>query len=135
MTRLLMVSPRFLVTDIQRAAAFYRDVLGFTIDRMWGDPPSFCIPHRDGLQLMLGPEVEPARVRPNGADGESWDAYIHVDDADALYAEFAARGATIVHPPVDRGYYGCREFAVQDPDGHIIAFAHNIPPDPYEAPA
>ena len=131
--RMLQVSPRFLVTDIHRAAAYYRDVLGFTIDRMWGDPPGFCIPHRDGMQFMLGPPVAPDQVRALGADGESWDAYVHVSDADALYAEFVARGADIVHPPVDRTYYRCREFAVRDPDSHIIAFAHNLvtrPDDP-----
>ena len=126
MTRLLTVSPRFLVTDIHRAAAYYRDLLGFTISRMWGDPPTFCIPHRDQLSFMLGPPVPPDQVRANGANGATWDAYVHVDDADALHAEFAARGATIVHPPIDRDHYGCREFAVQDPDGHIIAFAHNL---------
>ena len=124
MSRFLGIAPRFFVTDIQRAAAYYRDVLGFTIDRMWGDPPTFCMPHRDKLVIMLGPSVHGAKVRPNGADGESWDAYVWVEDADALHAEFTARGADIVHPPVDRPYYGNREFAVRDPDGHIIAFAH-----------
>ena len=124
MSRLLGIAPRFLVADIGRAAAYYRDVLGFTIDRMWGDPPTFCMPHRDGLTVMLGPSVPGAAVQPNGRDGESWDAYVWVEDADALHAEFAARGAAIVHPPVDREYYGNREFAVRDPDGHIIAFAH-----------
>ena len=126
MSRLLTVSPRFLVADIHRAADYYRDALGFTIGRMWGDPPSFCIPHRDGLMVMLGPPVEAGRIQAKGADGETWDAYFHVEDANALHAEFAARGALIVHPPVDRDYYGCREFAVQDPDGHILAFAHEF---------
>jgi catechol 2,3-dioxygenase-like lactoylglutathione lyase family enzyme len=122
----LAIAPRFFVADILVSAAYYRDVLGFTINRLWGDPPCFCMPHRDGLTIMLGTIEDKARIRPNGSDGESWDAYVWVRDADALFAEFSARGADIAYAPVDRNYYGNREFALRDPDGYIIAFAHDI---------
>jgi hypothetical protein len=49
-----------------------------------------------------------------------------VRDADVLFVAFKAAGAPIVHALVDRDYYGNREFAVCDPDGCIIAFAHSI---------
>jgi uncharacterized glyoxalase superfamily protein PhnB len=53
------------------------------------------------------------------------DAYIRVDDADAIYAEVRERGAridwTIYNAP-----HGFREFGVQDPDGHDIAFGHPL---------
>jgi uncharacterized glyoxalase superfamily protein PhnB len=123
---LLGIAPLFFVADVERAAAHYRDVLGFTVTRIWGEPPCFCMPNRDGLTIMLQQVEDTARIRPNGADGCSWDAYVWVSDADALFVVFKASGARIVHAPVDRDYYGNREFAVRDLDGYIIAFAHDI---------
>jgi len=123
---LLAVAPLFFVADVAKAAAYYRDVLGFGLERIWGVPPCFCMPHRDGLTVMLSEVDDKARIRPNGADGCSWDAYVWVRDADALFAAFKAAGALIVHAPVDRNDYGNREFAVRDLDGYIIAFAHGI---------
>lgn len=124
--QMLAIAPRFFVAKIETAAAYYRDVLRFTIDRFRGDPPGFCMPHRDGLVVMLDQVDDKTRIRPNGADGCSWDAYVWVRDTDALFAEFKANGVTIVHDPVDRPYYGNREFAVRDVDGYILGFAHNI---------
>ncbi len=124
--QLLAIAPEFFVADIHAAVAYYRDVLGFTVDRLWGEPPGFCMPRRDGLTVFLAEVDDKTRVRPNGADGRSWDAYVWVRDADALFAEFAARGAHVVYPPEDRLFYGNREFAVRDIDGYIIAFAHGI---------
>ena len=123
---LLAVAPLFFVADVTKSAAYYRYVLGFGFDRIWGDPPCFCMPHRDGLTIMLQEPDDKTRIRPNGADGCSWDAYVWVRDADALFAAFQANGADIVHAPMDRAFYGNREFAVRDLDGYIIAFAHNI---------
>lgn len=122
----LAIAPLFFVANVARAAAYYRDVLGFGFDKIWGDPPCFCMPHRDGLTIMLQQPDDKTRIRPNGADGCSWDAYVWVRDADALFATFQANGADIVHAPVDRDDYGNREFAVRDLDGYIIAFAHGI---------
>lgn len=124
--RLVEIAPQFFVADITRAANYYRDVLGFRIERLWGEPPCFCIPYRDGATLMLSQTADLSRIRPNGSDGCSWDAYIWVKDADALYAELAAAGAQIVHLPVYRKEYGNQEFAVRDPDGYIIGFGQNL---------
>jgi uncharacterized glyoxalase superfamily protein PhnB len=123
---LLAIAPLFFVADVVKAAAYYRDVLGFGFERIWGDPPCFCMPHLNGLTIMLQEPDDKTRIRPNGADGCSWDAYVWVRDADTLFATFQANGADVVHAPVDRDYYGNREFAVRDPDGYIIAFAHGI---------
>jgi uncharacterized glyoxalase superfamily protein PhnB len=127
---LLAIAPLFFVADVAKAAAYYRDVLGFAFDRIWGDPPCFCMPHRDGPTIMLSEVDDKTRIRPNGSDGCSWDAYVWVRDANALFAAFKAAGALIVHEPVDRDYYGNREFAIRDLDGHIVAFAHSVAAKP-----
>ena len=56
-----------------------------------------------------------------------WDAYIRVDDADAIYAEVQERGAGIDYTIYDAPH-GFREFGVQDPDGHDIAFGQRLGP-------
>ena len=124
--QLLGVAPMFFVADVQRASDHYRDVLGFHYEQIWGEPPCFSMPSRDGLIVMLSQVADKTRVRPNGADGESWDAYFWVQDADRLFGEFVAKGARVAYAPVDRPFYGNREFAVHDLDGYLLAFAHDI---------
>lgn len=126
---LLGIAPYFLVRDVVKAAEYYRDALGFTVRRYFGDPPSFCMPQRDGVVVMLSQSADPSIIRPNAtarAD-DSWDAYVWVEDADALFAEVAARGARIAYPVCLQEEYGNREFAVFDLDGYRIAFGSTAP--------
>ena len=65
---------------------------------------------------------EPERIVPNWRIvDQTWNVYIRVDDADAVYAEVQERGAAIDYTIYDAPH-GFREFGVQDPDGHDIAF-------------
>jgi hypothetical protein len=68
---------------------------------------------------MLSEVADKARIRPNESDGGLWDA-------DALFTKFTAKGAVVAYPPVDRGLYDNREFAIRDLDGYMIASAHDI---------
>jgi len=120
------IAPLFMVRDVVASAAYYGDVLGFAHEGLWGEPPSFCMPMRDEMTIMLKQADDPGRIRPNGAGGCEWDAYVWVRDADALFAEVSAKGARIVYGLVDQAEYGNREFAVADLDGYVIAFGHNI---------
>ena len=118
------VAPVLLVRDVVAAHAYFADKLGFRSPRMWGDPPVFCIPQRDGLEVMLN-QVRPGdNFRPNADYQGRFDAYFWVHDADALHAEFEGKGADIVCAPEDMPY-GMREFQVRDPDGHLLAFGHD----------
>lgn len=124
--RMHSIAPLFKVADVVKAAAYYRDALGFDYEQIWGEPPCFCMPTRDGQIFMLSEAASPKEVSPNGSDGETWDAYVWVDDADALFEEFKANGAKLAYEPTDRPFYGNREFAVRDIDGYVIAFAHSL---------
>ena len=119
------VSPILLVADVVRAAAYYGDALGFRADRMWGEPPNFCMPQRDGLTVMLNQVGSGDSFRPNADYDGRFDAYFYVNDADALHEEYKASGADIVCAPEDQPYL-MREFQVRDPDGHLLAFGHDI---------
>ncbi|MGH6959683.1 MAG: bleomycin resistance protein [Dongiaceae bacterium] len=122
----LNISPYFFVSDIVRAAEYYRDKLGFVFDRYWGEPPCFVMVRRDGVQFMLRSGQFGGRPQPNQAlDRYSWDAYVYVRDVDDLHAEFAAKGVDIIRPPEDQDY-GCRDFEVRDPDGYVLCFGQDV---------
>ena len=53
MVQIASVSPVLLVADVFETAEYYRDVLGFHFDQIYGEPPSFVIVQRDGARLMF----------------------------------------------------------------------------------
>jgi predicted enzyme related to lactoylglutathione lyase len=119
------IAPLFLVDDVVASANFYRDKLGFHYDRFWGEPPCFCMVGRGGLTIMLS-QTAGATMRPNRVadpNGQCWDAYIWVDNADDLYAEFKAKGVKIARDLCDKEY-GCRDFDIEDLNGYRICFGH-----------
>ena len=124
--RLQGISPFMIVADIVASAEYYRDRLGFRFDDYWGDPPRLVILYRDGVQIMLAAGNADTPPNPNRtADGYCWQAYVYVDDADAVFAEIEAAGADILRPPEDR-FYGLRDFDVMDPDGYVLSFGHEL---------
>jgi uncharacterized glyoxalase superfamily protein PhnB len=115
-----------LVRDVAAAANHDRDKMGFSITGFFGEPPSFVILERDGLRLMLKQADDPKHVVPHWTlSPKLCSVYFWAKDIDALHRDFTARGATIDYGPCDQPY-GCREFGVQDLDGHDIAFGEPL---------
>lgn len=122
MPALREVAPVLLVRDLVASANYYRDRLGFAYDRLWGDPPNFCMLRRDGRTVMLSQAPPGARLTPHWKVVRGmWNAYFWVRDVDALYSEFRKRGA-IIDYELGNKPYGVREFGVQDLDGHDLGF-------------
>lgn len=119
------VMPILQVSDVTRSAAFYRDKLGFNVNNTWGDGPEFAIIQRGKVTIALDRSRDDGPVPVN----QYWAAYVYVDDADAIHAEFEQRGVDIVRG-LENSFYGMREFDVRDPDGHILAFAHDLEQTP-----
>lgn len=118
------IAPYFIVDDVVSTANFYRDKLGFTYKRFWNDPPSFCMVRRNDVVIMLGQLEQLGVMRPNrlvDPEGGAWDAYIWVDDADALHAEYKSKGVKIVRGLFDQPY-DCRDFEVEDLNGYRLCF-------------
>lgn len=110
------------VRDVVASAHYFRDRLGFTFDRIWGEPPGFVILQRDQCRLMLQQAPAGHAIVPHWRVVSSmWNVYFWVDDADALFAEFKRRGATIDYE-IGNKPYDVREFGVRDLDDHDIAF-------------
>ena len=115
--------PVLQVADVERSEAFYCGKLGFRSHGTWGDGPDFCIVQRGRVTIALD------RARDDGPipTNQYWAAYLYVEDADALCAELQDRGVEIVRGPEDM-FYGLRDFDVRDPDGHLLAFGHDLAP-------
>jgi predicted enzyme related to lactoylglutathione lyase len=107
------------VRDLDRSAAYYRDVLGFRI--LWDDGTDWRLAERDGVRLMLGhcPDNKPAsEIFPH-----NWFGYLETEDVDALREELVGRGAQCTEPKEQS--YGMREIMVTTPDGHRIVFGQD----------
>jgi uncharacterized glyoxalase superfamily protein PhnB len=115
-----------LVRDVTLAAKHYREKMGFTHGPLFGEPPSFVILERDGMRLMLKQADDPKHVVPHWTvSSKLCSVYFWVSGIDALHRDFVARGAAIDYGPCDQPY-GCREFGVQDLDGHDISFGEPV---------
>lgn len=119
-------APILLVADVLKSADYYRDRLGFAYERFLGNPPSFCMPRRDGHIVMLSQVDDPKHIVPHyKVVPNMWNIYFWVDDVEAIYAELKDRGATIDYE-LGVKEYGVMEFGVQDLDGYDIAFGQDI---------
>ncbi|MBL6853498.1 MAG: hypothetical protein ISS15_16215 [Alphaproteobacteria bacterium] len=117
------ISPFFIVSDVARSIAFYRDRSGFavTFQEPAGEP-FFAIIVRDGAQLFLK-SLDGVTAMPNNKHHPSlrWDAYVYTPDPDSLAADLASRGTAISSTLQDRND-GLRGFEVIDPDGYVLFF-------------
>jgi uncharacterized glyoxalase superfamily protein PhnB len=102
-------------TDTRRAAAFYRDVFDWTINRPDSDRPSFD----DASGLLSGAwisehlaVVEPALL-----------PYIYVTNMKATVGRIIAHGGAIVTEPYPEGLLTVATF--RDPDGNVIGLWHD----------
>ena len=124
--RLIGSAPILLVRDVVASANYYRDKVGFNYDRLWGEPPRFCILWRDNFHLMLSQTDDPKAIVPHYKVVENmWNVYFWVDDVQALFDELKGKGATIDYELCDQPY-GCREFGIRDLDGYDIAFGQDL---------
>jgi catechol 2,3-dioxygenase-like lactoylglutathione lyase family enzyme len=112
------------VSDVDRAVAFYRDVLGVPfLFRVPGQPMAFfdC----DGVRLYLGaPESEDFRSRVV--------LYFTVDDVDEAYDALKQRGLEFVDAPhvvARMEDVELRMAFFRDPDGNNLALMAEVPFD------
>jgi uncharacterized glyoxalase superfamily protein PhnB len=118
------IAPQFFTTNIPATLAYYKDMLGFECLGTWQDPPVYAIVARDRHAIHFRC-AEPPKANPGKYEDELLDAYLRVEDADALYAEYAARGAEFIRGLADMPWHS-REFVLKDCDGRLLAFGANL---------
>lgn len=118
-----LVAPSFVVSDVLATAEYYRDVLGFEILGYFADPPVFAMVRRGWVEFHFGKaDAEPQRSNLELRRISS-DAYIWVDDVEALFIEFTESGADIIAGPTLR-IYDCLEMEVRDCNGFKLVFSN-----------
>lgn len=117
LTQLLVVS------DVDRAVVFYRDVLGADLYREYGG--TSAVFRFQGAWLLLvtggGPTEDKPGVTfapPVDPDTVSHQLTMRVPDCQAAYEILTDRGAEFLTPPLDRG--GEIRCFFRDPDGHLL---------------
>jgi uncharacterized glyoxalase superfamily protein PhnB len=121
------IVPLFFTTDIPATIAWYKDKLGFDLLGTWPDPPAtpvYAMMARDGRAIHFRCAAPPT-PNPDKYAGELLDAYIYVEDADALHAEVAAKGVEFARR-LFNAPWGMREFVVKDCDGRLLAFGASL---------
>ena len=118
------VSVCFLVDYSVKSAEYYRDVLGFSFNRCWGEPPCFVMVQRGGVELFFSSNGAKGNMRPNhiAFPDFTWDAYVRCHNVDQ---EFKAKGAQITREP-EATFYEMKEFEVKDCNGYILCFAQDV---------
>ena len=105
----------FVVSNMGKSIAHYRDALGFTVTFEYGNPIYYACLCRDEVALHLLAAQETKRLAGNGG------ICIFVSDVDRLHADLVARGANVIKAPQDYPY-GMRDFDVVDLDGNHLTF-------------
>ena len=123
------VTPNLIVDDVAASTRFYTEVLGFTVKQTVPDtsPYVFVWLERDTVPVFLNARPAVAKDYPGAADrpaGGTATLFFIISDVDGLHAAVAPRATVIM--PLKTQFYGMREFAVTDPDGHILTFAERV---------
>jgi catechol 2,3-dioxygenase-like lactoylglutathione lyase family enzyme len=125
MSNFIQVTPFMHVDDLDRAVAFFTEILGFKTLVYGG---GYAYVHRETAGFRI--------LQQTGSDGappgtRRFAYYIDVRDVDGLHAELKPKLDTLpagdVYGPVNQGY-GQRELLVLAPDGNLIAFGQAIGP-------
>jgi catechol 2,3-dioxygenase-like lactoylglutathione lyase family enzyme len=124
------LTPNLVVSDVGRSLAFYRDVLGFTLEQTVSDaePFVFAIVKSGDVQVFLnapGPSLEEYPAHKGRPIGGTFTLFIDVEDIRGSYAHLKDRVEVV--RPLEKRWYGVTEFAFTDPDGYIITFAEIEP--------
>ena len=114
------IAPQFLVDDLDRAIAYYRDSLGFELDFKYES--FYAAVRRDGIAIHLKHGPKAPAERANRKQNEHLDAYIAVSGIRELFNELQGHGARVIKPIEERPW-GCIDLYVEDPDGYILCFS------------
>lgn len=121
------IIPTIRVPDMAEAVEFYRDTLGFVLDREDGYSEANNSMSRGDAHLMLetpgehfGPSYNEA-IRQRMGSLSPTTLYMETDDIEELYARLGDLGISIVDPLMERPW-NLREFTIEDHLGNWLTF-------------
>jgi len=114
------------VNDLQKSLAWYRDVVGFTVDQEH---------QREGRLVAVALKAGSVRILLGQDDGaKGWDRakgegfslmITTAQDVDEIAKGITERGGTLELQPTDMPW-GARAFRVVDPDGFRLAISSEV---------
>jgi len=123
--RFNQVTPRLPVADLQRTMDFYTKLLGFEVRCLWPEnPPTFLMLERYGVCLAFDAVVG---TKPQPAES-ACGFYLGTEKVRAMHEQLRDKVRIGWGPEVYP--YGCREFAIRDPDGYMIIFTEETDDPP-----
>ncbi len=125
----LGLTPLIGVFDMPTALAFYRNLLGFTVqfaspevETAEGRFSHYMYLKFGGAEVMLNTQYD-SNERPSGPPERKQRNvvfYIHCQDIELAYRALTERGLKADRPKM--AGYGLMHFSVEDPDGYTIVF-------------
>lgn len=116
------------VSDLDRTKAFYQDTLGLSLN---GEDEKSSVFEFEGTLLILL-DVSSAQdllsidaVAASPPSGARSLLVSFVEDVDAIYSDFTAKGVEFVRTPIDRPW-GLRTAHFKDPEGNIWEIAQPV---------
>lgn len=129
MTTFQSITPDLIVRGIDASTRFYREVFGFAVNTTVPDEAPFVFVwlERDAAPVFLN-DAATVEHDPPGAGhrppGGTATLFFTVTDVDAYPRLVRSRAKVVM--PLKTQFYGMREFAIEDPDGHILTFAEKV---------
>ena len=126
----LSVMPNLYVSDVERSAAFYRDLLGGTETfRLPAEGPAEHVELRlgDVVIALSAAAVVPDQGLPAPTPGHPLELVVWCDSADDAVATLRAAGVPVLVEPSDH-VSGNRRGYVADPDGNWLALVSKARP-------
>jgi uncharacterized glyoxalase superfamily protein PhnB len=124
------VVPIFLVDDVGKAAEYYRDVLGFEVEFLYGDDPTYGRVTRDDAIIDFA-RSDPLGARNSvKASGSTFgaDAVIVVSNVEDVYIEIQEKGANVIERLAPREY-GALDCMIEDLNGYRLTIGGDLEDD------
>jgi uncharacterized glyoxalase superfamily protein PhnB len=120
------MQPVLAVRDVLEAVHYYRDMLGFHVDFVHGDPPVHARVCADPAYSAPTVHIRFEPLEPRAVPNPSVYLWVHVGtDLDGLFAVYRDRGVKIIREPEDRPW-GLRQFIIEDCGGYLISFSAEL---------
>jgi uncharacterized glyoxalase superfamily protein PhnB len=121
--RLQAIAPSLTVDDVDASLAFYRDIVGFTVNELWENEGTVM-----GADLVAGTahlligqdDFAKGRDRPKGVAFRLY--FATTQSVDDVATAIKSRGGTLESEPADMPWGG-RAFSMVDPDGFNITIS------------
>ncbi len=121
----LKTIPLLRIFDVEKAKAFYVDLLGFTVD--WehhfdDEAPAYIQVSRDGFLLHL--------TEHHGDCCPGSTVFVWMTGIEEFHQEISSKGYKFMRPGIETTFYDSKSVEVVDPFGNRIRFNESLKPSP-----